>query len=304
MQNRRSQHLDRPTQNGEPFNLSAAGSSRTVLFSPLLVGLLGISLLCVGCAPFRPSPMAAERTQEVSNKVVVEVDDHPHPRLDRLEAAAESPARFLGIKLDHHQRLQQAEEAAALAADFLKQNQIDDVRVTVNAYDPQTEWQRLASHSLHRPAWAYPFGTLACLRRTLFPERVLNRDSYNPWTRTLAINSGDEFSALAAAAHVIEVEQAPVTPIGLSLAQWPVFNVLYRHRGSYRVIQLAKDEKNETLAATGYRRFYSELFSTASMAAMPLVPFYAAPLLTTGAWAVGRGVAEAQISLDPDRTTR
>ncbi len=207
-----------------------ASAKRRVGLPAILISLLGMSLSYSGCASFRPNPMAAERAQEVSNEVVVEVDDHLHPRLDRLEAAAESPARFLGIKPDRQQRLQQAEEAAALAADFLKQNQIDDVRVTVNSYDPQSEWQRLASQSLRWPAWAYPFGTLACLRRTLFPERVLNRDSYNPWTRTLAINSGDEFSALAAAAHVIEVEQAPVTPLGLSLAQWPVFNVLYRQR--------------------------------------------------------------------------
>jgi hypothetical protein len=303
MQNRRSQCLNRPVQNDAPFSQIAPSTRISIRLSLVPVGLLGISLLCIGCAPFRPNSIAADLVRNDSHELAVEVDQHDHPRLDRLEAASDMPGRLIGIKPDHEERLERATASAELAADFLKQNHIDDVRVTVNAYSPKSEWHRLASQSLNRPAWAYPFGTIACLKRTLVPERVTNRDSYNPWTRTLAINSGDEFSALAAAAHVIEVDQAPVTPLGLSLAQWPVFNVLYRHRSSYKVIQLAKAEKNETLAATGYRRLYSDLFSTASMAAVPLVPFYAVPLLTAGAWAVGRGVAEAQISLATDTDT-
>ncbi len=129
----------------------------------------------------------------------------PNRFLDTLQLASELPARLMfggRLKVDHNP----TEETCQVLTDYLQENELSDVPVLVNCYDPIGQWRRLRESDRVEPAWRYTAGTVNWIAYTLIPGRVICRDSYNPFTDTLSINSGRLSDSLHAAAYAKDVQ--------------------------------------------------------------------------------------------------
>ena len=86
-------------------------------------------------------------------------------------------------------------------AEYLEQNQLQDVCVRVNQYAPGDEWRRLCANREVGAGWRYTVGTLSVAGYTLFPGRVFGTDRYNPFTNSLYLYSDVPSLGMQAAAY-------------------------------------------------------------------------------------------------------
>ncbi len=72
---------------------------------------------------------------------------------------------------------------------YVAANNLQDVKVRLNQYDPGGEWRRLTENHRVSPGWRYTVGALSTVGYTLLPGRIFGGDSYNPFTNTLNVYS-------------------------------------------------------------------------------------------------------------------
>lgn len=91
--------------------------------------------------------------------------------------------------------------------EYLRANDLKEVKVRLNEYDPVGEWQRLVDNQAVGPGWRYTIGTLTLLLYTLLPGRLFGGDNYNPYTNTVSIYSDLPSVALHEAGHAKDTAQ-------------------------------------------------------------------------------------------------
>ena len=101
-------------------------------------------------------------------------------------------------KVDRH-HISPETEAAIVA--YLEMNEMPDVKVRLNQYDPMGEWRRLSKNTSVGVLWRYSFGLLATGAYTLLPGRILGGDNYNPYTNTINLYSDIPAIALHEGGH-------------------------------------------------------------------------------------------------------
>jgi hypothetical protein len=178
----------------------------------MLAMLLGMT--CPGCA--RSSRCYAKLTprdelRETRPQVAFRYGK-PDWCLDGMQKIVELPSRvMLGGRLKAD-RLP-SEETREVLADYLQENDLSDIPVLVNDYDPLGQWQRLRENDRISPAWKYTAGMVGLFNYTVFPGRVFARDTYSPFTNTLHVNTGRLSDSLHAAAYAkdIRTRKAPGT---------------------------------------------------------------------------------------------
>lgn len=143
----------------------------------------------------------------------------PSPTMDRWESLLHRPAKTL-----HQWRKELAnrrilpartneettqQEALLAAIAYLEENDLHQVIVEAHHYDPMEQWKRLQANNDIHPLWKYTDGAARICTYTVFPARVLRLDSFNPYTRTLSINSDKPASAIYEAAKAKHFAKAP-----------------------------------------------------------------------------------------------
>ncbi|MFK7770387.1 MAG: hypothetical protein AB8B55_24470 [Mariniblastus sp.] len=111
-------------------------------------------------------------------------------RVRQLLPGAPSPA----------QTYQQTQDAVARSVDYLAKNGMDDVKVRVNQYSPADELRRLRSNKTVSRPMRYTMGLASVARDAILPPALTQTDSFNPYTNTLNINSGNALIAVEQAA--------------------------------------------------------------------------------------------------------
>ncbi len=101
-------------------------------------------------------------------------------------------------KIDNHDISPETEQ---VLRDYLAKNQLDDVKVRVNQYDPLGEWNRLFKTRQVGGGWRATLGTLSMLGYTFLPGRIFGGDNYNPFTNTINLYSDHPAVALHEAGH-------------------------------------------------------------------------------------------------------
>jgi hypothetical protein len=92
-------------------------------------------------------------------------------------------------------------ETEAKLREYLAANDLRNVKVRLNQYDPGGEWQRLVHNQAVGAGWRYTFGLLSVAFYTIFPGRLWGGDHYNPFTNTINLYSNLEPIACHEAAH-------------------------------------------------------------------------------------------------------
>ncbi len=98
-------------------------------------------------------------------------------------------------------------ETQADIAAYMERNNLDDVKVRINQYDPAGEWTRLTQNDAMHPGWRYTFGTLSWLGYTVFPGRIFGGDDYNPYTNSIYVYSDIPSIGISEAAYAKDVHQ-------------------------------------------------------------------------------------------------
>lgn len=97
------------------------------------------------------------------------------------------------------------EETEQKIKQYLEDNDLHNVKVRLNQYEPRAEWRRLARNRDMPGFWRFTFGTLSLVYYTVFPERLfagfIGGDHYNPYTNTINIYSDHKSIGLHEAGH-------------------------------------------------------------------------------------------------------
>lgn len=84
---------------------------------------------------------------------------------------------------------------------YLRKNDLHNVKVRINQYEPRAEWSRLMRNKAVAFGWRFTIGLLSMLRYTILPGRLFGGDNYNPFTNTINIYSDLACIALHEGGH-------------------------------------------------------------------------------------------------------
>lgn len=225
----------------------------------------------------------------------------PHVGLDRLAWVAGLPSRILPLHSGVNNHRLSSETSDKLTT-YLQDNQLCDVYVRVNQYDPIGEWGRLTENDRIAPGWRYTVGAVGVLGYTLFPGRVFGGDLYNPFTNSLYINSDVPAVVLAEAAYAKDIQSQRLPGPYAAISEVPVL-ALWRHfKAVNDVLGYAQAEQDWELEREVYRVVYPQLgvhaaggsHTTATF--FTTMPLYGIPLVALGGACIGHVAGQTRIA--------
>ena len=213
-------------------NREFPSSTRPTEFAVLLRKLPAIAFLCLfaGCS-LGPYRYGTERTSllpresPLSPPVLV---GGPVAAMDELEQIVNAPRDAFARWRNTAESTKQDALIAAMA--YLEDNDLHDVIVEVHHHDPAEQWKRLEANPDIHPLWKYTDGAARIGTYAMFPPRVYRFDSYNPYTKTLSINSNNPAAAIYEAAKAKQhsmvawpgayaaMRYVPLAPVGQQIA--------------------------------------------------------------------------------------
>jgi hypothetical protein len=204
----------------------------------------------------------------------------PHETLDRIGWVVGLPARVLTLnsKVNNHDV---SPETIEKLTTYLEQNDLTDVLVSVNEYDPKGQWRRLRDNYRVDPFWRYSAGTLSWLGYSLFPNRVFGGDEYNPFTNTLILTSDVPARALAEAAYAKDVHGRKHPGAYATISDLPLFSLARQGRATSDVLAYARVQHDWEGEKQAYHVLYPHIGSTVFGPASHFVPV-AGPFLSAG----------------------
>ncbi|MFO1001124.1 MAG: hypothetical protein U0936_12335 [Planctomycetaceae bacterium] len=223
----------------------------------------------------------------------------PNWCLDNMQKLVELPSRvMLGGRL-RADRVP-SEETREVLADYLQENDLSDIPVLVNDYDPAGQWQRLRENDRISPAWKYTAGMVGLFNYTVFPGRVFARDTYSPFTNTLHVNTGRLSDSLHGAAYAkdIRTRKAPGTYAVVNslpgLALWKTTIAVHD------VVAYAQAKDSWQLESGVYRDQYPQVaVKTMAPVGLFMTPVGNVALAVSGGavgYAVGRTIEQQRIA--------
>ena len=116
---------------------------------------------------------------------------------------------------------QEIQNTVATSVDYLAKNEMHDVKVRVNQYAPLDELRRLHETNTVGKPLQYTLGVASIARYAVLPGQLTKADSYNPYTNTLNLNSGNAPIAIEQAAHAKDIRQRRMPNLYLLAKQAP-----------------------------------------------------------------------------------
>ena len=209
----------------------------------------------------------------------------PHKMLDRIGWVVGLPARVMTLNSktnNHHVSPETVEELR----NYLEQNDLTDVYVAVNDYDPKEQWRRLRENYRIAPFWRYSVGTISWLSYSMFPYRVFGGDEYNPFTNTLNLTSDVPALVLAEAAYAKDIHTRRHPGAYATISDLPLFSMWRQSRAASDVLAYARVRNDWEAQKQAYHVLYPHIGSTAFGPASHFVPV-AGPFLSAGGALVG-----------------
>jgi hypothetical protein len=263
--------------------------------SLMIAGLI----VCLGCAGvpsdydysrFRPPGSPAKTPDDV-----VVVYGTPRKRLDWV-------ARALGVRdrlLSLNSKVGTHDVSGATIGklkNYLFENDLTDVAVYVNHYDPKLQWRRMRENSLIAPGWRKTLGTLDMVGYTLVPGRIFGADRYDPYTNSLYINSDVPAIVLHEAAYAKDIHARRSKGTYVALNDLPIVGLWRHNRGIREVLGYARAKNDWELERSTYVVMYPRTGAAIAPAGAPLLRvWWGGPLLALGGavcgHATGRTVA-------------
>lgn len=206
----------------------------------------------------------------------------PEPHLDRIESAVHWPRQkfqqwrsraaesFPALRT--RSPVRSHDEAVAAAMAYLDDNGLHDVIVESRHHAPAEQWKRLRNNPGVHPLWRYTDGALRVGMYTLMPPRVFRVDTFNPYTRTLSINSGRPASAVFQAARAKEFASAPWPGFYAASSYVPLVPVVQEIAATNDALTYAREQNNLELERDLYPWTYGSIASSALTGGLAIAP--------------------------------
>jgi hypothetical protein len=250
--------------------------------------LYGVALLCgSGCAstPYQFGRFHPREPNGAALQPVVVERGKPHKTLDRIGWVVGIPGRILTLnrKTNNHHVTPETIDKLQV---YLEQNDITDVYVAVNDYDPKGQWRRLCENDRIAPFWRYSVGTISWLGYTMFPIRVFGGDEYNPFTNTLNLTSDVPALVLAEAAYAKDIHSRPHPGAYATINDLPLLSMWRHTLATSDVLGYARVQNDWETEREAYHVLYPHIGSTTFGPGAHFVPI-AGPFLAAGGALVG-----------------
>jgi hypothetical protein len=179
---------------------------------------------------------------------------------------------------------------------YLEDNDLSDVLVRVNQYDPKGEWRRLRANHRIGPGWRYTAGVFSLMHYTLIPGRVFGGDQYNAFTNSLYINSDVPAVVMHEAAYAKDIHSRWLPGSYAFVNEIPVV-CLWRHtKGVNDILGYARTNDDWVVEKETYRVVYPQMGVRSTMLTGPFVPFWDGILLSVAGAAVGHATGQVAIA--------
>lgn len=279
-------------------------SNEIVIMNPAnrLLLAVGIAVCCeIGCVSSNPRYDNFQSSDLQDSEVTVAYG-RPHRFADGLASLVGLPERVLTLhpNVNNHQF---SDSTRRHLLSYLEKNDLTDVYVRVNQYDPVGEWRRLRDNERIAPGWKYTVGLLPLTMYTLVPGRIFGGDQYNPFTNSLSINSDISAVALHEAAYARDVRNRSLPGTYVAINELP-FLSLWRHaQGIKDVVKYAQQQGDWPTECETYRVVYPMIgmhIASGGFHAVlgnePLEGMFLTPLLPIGGAIAGHAAGEMAVS--------
>jgi hypothetical protein len=274
---------------------------RAVNRRPALAGCLLAVLACAtaGCATgdYRYGRSNGVVVSDRSDGGVVVQYGGPSEKLDRLKRVVDGPKRLFRHKPKSAED-DAPRDAPERVVSYLQKNDLTDVPVFVNHYDPRGQWVRLRSNKRVAAGWRYTLGLATLAGYTLLPDRVFERDRYDPFADTLHINSDSPAVALHEAARAKDIRDRPHPGTYAAVGKLPFVSVARESKYASDVIGYNRAQRDWPAEREAYAKLYPRVASDGLANSVgAIVPFWwAGPVLGLGGAAAGTVAAKAVIA--------
>lgn len=211
----------------------------------------------------------------------------PNKTLDGLAWVIGMPSRILPMssRVNNHEI---SPETTDKLSCYLRENDLSDVLVRVNQYDPKGEWKRLRENSRISSGWKYTFGAGMVVHYTLFPGRVFGGDHYNAYTNTLYVNSDVPALLILEAAYAKDVHDRRLPGPYAAINELPVLETWRLSYGLNDTLGYAKLNDDWELERETYAIVYPVMGIEVALGGHSAVSsFTALPMLTIPITAIG-----------------
>ena len=201
-----------------------------------------------------------------------------HPRIDSIERTVQYPGKVIrkwfpskdpdeAIPLDERRML-----AVQAASDYLDDNGLKGVNIDVREYNPRQQWSRLQNNERIAPFWKYTGGTVCHIGYCLLPGRAFGRDSYNPFTNTLSINSTSREQSVYESAYVKKLYDQRYPGTYLAFNGLPVVPLFREASISTDALSYARAKQDWKLERNLYPQVYGRMGGDIASQAFSLIP--------------------------------
>jgi hypothetical protein len=247
-----------------------------------------LAVACCGCAV---GPYTYSRFADAPRRAPVFVErGQPNKTLERIGWVVGLPARIVPLhaKVNNHHI---SDETLAKLVTYLEQNDLADVRVFVDHYDPKGQWRRLGENQAVNPAWRYSLGTVGWLGYTLLPGRLFGGDTYDPYTNTLQLHSDVPAMVLREAALAKDVHSRIHPGAYCFVSGLPGFSIYRDSQITGEVLGYARERHDWELEREAYHVLYPQFGSQVATLGMPFFSeWWAGPALGLSGAATGHVV--------------
>jgi hypothetical protein len=189
-----------------------------------------------------------------------------------------------------------AEETKTKLVAYLQDNELADVLVRVNQYDPKGEWRRLRENDRVGAGWRYSVGILSMVQYTLLPGRVFGGDQYNPFTNTLYLNSDVSAVALHEAAYAKDIHARMFPGSYAVFNEIPLLSMWRHTNGVNDVLGYALTTGDWNVERETYRVVYPQMGMHSMSFSGPFVRFWDGLLLSVAGAAAGHATGQIAIA--------
>ena len=245
-------------------------------------------LLASGCvtAPYQYGHFAqVVGEEEKPSEAVVDVGI-PNKALDRVGWVFGLPSRIFPLHKGVNNHLV-SDETRDRVTDYLRENDLTDVRVRINHYDPADEWRRLRANRRIAAGWRYTGGVFCYLHYTLLPGRVFGGDWYNPYSNSLYLNSDVQALVLHEAAYAKDVHSRSLPGTYATINHVPLLWLWRQSVCVNEILSYARNEGDWEIEKQTYHVVYPLIGAQTGASFSPLAPFGYDPLLGLGGALVG-----------------
>lgn len=207
-------------------------------------------LAAIGCAAGHPERVSGPRSLRVEH-------GEPNRFVDGVGWVLGAPNKIAlwDRRADNHAI---SPETEVKLVEFLDENELQDVLVRVNQYDPLGEWKRLGSNRKLGAGWRYTLGTLNMIKYTLLPGRLWGDDWYNPYTDTINLYSDLAPLALSEAAYAKDVRERNYPGSYAAVQELPIVGMWHETVASRDVLEFVESRGTEDDREETYRILYPD----------------------------------------------